>query len=215
MNCRKVRRFLWNYFDKDIDEKIKAEIESHLKECSRCALEAKELAKLREIFGKTEVLKPSPDFNRKLLTRIQTNSHHSRVKEIVKPRPAFSWRWAFASLAAGLVVVFLALFYQDIFNPQGTKPTISEMPALTELDQKDVQEEEFPETKGYRSTRFVMDNLRTTQLKRIEEFKIARSEMARFIMENIPPTQRETRRTSNQFILPAVSTRTIKEKSSF
>lgn len=213
MDCRKVRQFLWNYFDKDIDQKTKEELESHLKECSKCAVEMAELAKLREIFGKTEVLKPSPDFNRKLLARIQTESVRSKVEEVVRPKPSFSWRWAFAGIAAGLLVVFLALFSQNIFTPQRSKPVISEMPALTELDQKEVQEEEFPETKGYISTRFVMDNLRMSQLKRIEEFRIARSEMDRFIMESIPPQME--RRSSNQFVLPAVSTRTIEEKSSF
>lgn len=215
MNCRKVRRFLWNYLEKNIDQCQREEIESHLKECSKCNLEASEAARLREIFGKTEILRPSPDFNRKLLNRIQTETSTTRVKEVVEPRPAFSWKWAFAGLAAGLVVVFVALFYQDIFNPQGSRPAISEMPALTELDRERPQEEELPELGSYRSTRYVMDNLREAQLRRIEDFRINRSGTARFIMESMPPSRWETRRSSSQFVMPVVSTRTINEKSSF
>jgi len=215
MNCRKVRQFLWNYLDKDIEQRQKEEIESHLKECSKCAAEVAELAKLREIFHKTEVLKPSPDFNKKLLNRIQTDSVSNRVVEVVRPKPSFSWRWAFASLAAGLAVVFIALFYQDIFYPQRPGTTISETPALTEVDQRKAQEEESLIPRGYKSTRFVMDNLRMGELRRIDDFKIDRSQMARFVMESIPPSRMQTRRTSNQFVLPAVSTRTVAEKSSF
>jgi hypothetical protein len=213
MNCRKARQFLWSYLDKDIDQKSKEEIESHLKECSKCAMEMAELGKLREIFSKTEVLKPSPDFNKKLLNRIQTDSVTSRVVEVARPKPSFSWRWAFASLAAGIVVVFLAIFYQNIFNPQGSKPTISQTPALTEIQEED--QEDFVETKGYtRDTRFVMDNLSTTELKRIEDYRLSQPDMARFIMESIPSNQMQ-RRSSNQFVMPVVSTRTIKQKSSF
>jgi hypothetical protein len=214
MNCRRVRQFLWNFLDKDIDQKSKEEIESHLKECSKCAAELAELAKLREIFSKTEVLKPSPDFNKKLLNRIQTNTASSRIIELDKPKPSFSWRWTFASLAAGIVVVFLVLFSQDIFNPQGSKPNISQKPALTELDQRETYEV-LPETKEYPTTRFVMDNLRTTELKRIEDHRLSQSDMARFIMESIPSNQMQRRRSSNQFVMPVVSTRTIKEKRSF
>lgn len=213
MNCREVRRFLWNYLEKDIDQTQKQKIESHLKECPKCALEAREAAKLREIFGKTEVLRPSPDFNRKLLSTIQTETSAAQAKEILKPGPAFSWRWAFAGLAAGLVVIFVTLFYQDIFSPQRPGQTISEMPALTELD-RGVVEEEPLEIKEYKSTRYVMDNLREAQLKRAGALRLTRSEMSRFIMESIPPTQIQTRRSSNQFVMPVVSTRTIKEKSS-
>jgi hypothetical protein len=215
MNCRKVRRFLWNYLEKDIDQNQREEIEFHLKGCSGCTLQAQEAVKLREIFGRTEVLRPSPDFNKKLLNRIQTEASTTRLKEVVESRPTFSWKWAFAGLAAGLVVVFVALFYQHIFNPQKPGRTISEMPALTELDHKKAQEEELPELAGYKSTRYVMDNLREAQLTRIEDSKIDRSGTARFIMESMPPSRWETRRSSNQFVLPAVSTRTVKEKSSF
>ena len=215
MNCRKVRQFLWNYLDKDIDQKSKEEIESHLHECSKCAMEMTELGKLKEIFGKTEVLKPSPDFNRELLSRIHTETYTARLKESIKAKPSFSLKWAFASLAAGVVVVFLVFFYQDIFNPQGPKPTISEMPALTEMDKVEIREE-LPERTAYsRDTRFVMDNLRTTQLKRIEDYRLNQSDMARFIMESIPSSQIQTRRSSNQFVMPVVSTQTIKQKSSF
>ncbi|MGB2698582.1 MAG: zf-HC2 domain-containing protein [Candidatus Zixiibacteriota bacterium] len=214
MNCRKVRQFLWSYLDKDIDQKSKEEIESHLKECSKCAMDMAELGKLREIFSKTEVLKPSHDFNKKLLARIQTNSVTNKAVGLARPKPSFSWRWAFASLATGIVVVFLALFYQDIFNPQGSKPTISQTPVLTETQEEDQQD--FVETKGYtRDTRFVMDNLRTTQLKRIEDYRLSQSDMSRFIMESIPSNQMQRRRSSNQFVMPVVSTRTVKEKSSF
>ena len=215
MNCRKVRRFLWNYLEKNIDQSQREEIEFHLKECSKCSLEAQEAARLREIFGKTEILRPSPDFNKKLLNRIRPETSTTRVKEMVEPRPAFSWKLAFAGLAAGLVVVFVALFYQDIFNPQGSRPAISEMPALTELDRERPQEEELPELGSYRSTRYVMDNLREAQLRRIEDFRINRSGTARFIMESMPPSRWETRRSSSQFVMPVVSTRTINEKSSF
>lgn len=214
MNCREVRRFLWNYLEKDIDQTQKQEIETHLKECSRCTLEAREAAKLRQIFGKTEVLRPSPDFNRKLLNRIQTKASTSQVKEILEPKPTFSWRWAFAGLAAGLVVIFVTLFYQDIFSPQRPGQTISEMPALTQLE-RGVVEEEPLEMKEYKSTRYVMDNLREAQLKRADDFRLTRSEMSRFIMESIPTTQIQRRRSSNQYVMPVVSTRTIKEKSSF
>lgn len=214
MNCREVRRFLWNYLEKDIDQTKKQQIESHLKECSKCALEAREAARLREIFGKTEVLRPSPDFNRKLLSRIQTETSATKAKEVLKPKPSFSWRWAFAGLAAGLVVIFVTLFYQDIFNPQRPDQTISEMPALTELDQKEA-DEQIPERETYKSTRYVMDNLREGQLRRIEDFKMDRSAISHFVIESMPPSRRETRRSSNQFVMPVVSTRTIKEKSSF
>lgn len=214
MNCRRVRQFLWNYLDKDIDQKSKEEIESHLKECSKCAAEVAELAKLREIFSRTEVLKPSPDFNKKLLNRIQTNTASSRIIEWEKPKPSFSWKWAFASLAAGIVVVFLVLFSQDIFNPQSSKPTISQQPPLTESNQIETYDV-LPKTKEYPTTRFVMDNLRAIELKRMEDYRLSQSDMARFIMESIPPSQMQRRRSSNQFVMPVVSTRTIKEKRSF
>ncbi len=215
MNCRKVRQFLWNYLDNDIDQKSKEDIESHLKECSKCAMEMAELDKLREIFGKTEVLRPSPDFNRKLLNRIHTETYTARPEGIIKPKPSFSWRWAFASLAVGIVVVFLVIFYQNIFNSQGSKPTVSEMPALTEIDKAETREELPERTEYTRDTRFVMDNLRTAQLKRIEDYRLRQSDMAHFIMESIPSSQMQTRRSSNQFVMPVVSTRTIKQKSSF
>jgi len=214
MNCRKVRRFLWNYLEKDIDQTQKQEIESHLKECSKCSLQAREAAKLREIFGRTEVLRPSPDFNRKLLTRIQTETSTARGEAVAESRPRLSWRWAFAAVAAGAVVVLVTLFYQDIFRPQRPGQTISQMPALTQLDQREA-DEPIRETETYKSTRYVMDNLGEAQLRRTEEFRIDRAAMSHFVIESIPPSRWETRRTSSQFVMPVVSTRTIQEKRSF
>ena len=214
MNCRKVRRFLWNYLEKNIDQTQKQEIESHLKECPKCSLEASEAAKLREIFNRTEVLRPSPDFNRKLLNRIRTETSATRPEAVIGTRPRLSWRWAFAAAAAGVVVVLVTLLYQDILRPEGPGQTISEMPALTQLDQREA-DEPIPETETYKSTRYVMDNLREAQLRRIQDFKMDRAAMSHFVIESIPPSRRETRRTSSQFVMPVVSTRTIQEKRSF
>ena len=72
MNCRKARRCLFSYFKDELPEDVKTEVKLHLEGCPECTREAVEVEKIASLVKDSlETLKPSPDFNQRLLSEVQ------------------------------------------------------------------------------------------------------------------------------------------------
>ena len=88
MNCRKARRCLFSYFKDELPQDVKTEIKLHLEGCPDCAREALEVEKIASLVKDSlETLKPSPDFNHRLLSEVQKLSSE-KVGEV--KRTSFS-----------------------------------------------------------------------------------------------------------------------------
>ena len=234
MNCRKVRLCLFSYFKNELSEKEKAEIKLHLKGCSDCAREALEVGRITSLVKDTlETVKPSPDFNQRLLSEVQKLPSDT-VKEV--RRPLFSSariprilgleiRIGWALAGSFLVIILVSvLWFTHKRTPISPEP-ISEGSKSTEsfqlVNQEDRADSLYREmlkrlmdesrvmTKAY-----VLDNLRMVGSRGIDGMEKLEDMHKRFIIETAGYRTQE-RRMGSHYVLPVVSTQQASEKVNY
>jgi len=134
MNCRKVRRFLFGYFKQELPQQERERIKAHLDNCPECAKEAKEIERISLILNDgLGTFVPSPDFNEKLLAKIQTLSSEEAVKDTRKwwvgllqeVFPSVKLRWALVGAASTIILAWVVISIQKraIYWPMYTPKT--------------------------------------------------------------------------------------------
>ena len=58
MNHQKIKELISSYYDKELDEEQRNNVEKHLEECSECRKEFEEMRKFEEVMSKMELRKP-------------------------------------------------------------------------------------------------------------------------------------------------------------
>ncbi len=58
MNHQKIKELISSYYDKELDEEQRNNVEKHLEECSECRKEFEEMGKFEEVMSKMELRKP-------------------------------------------------------------------------------------------------------------------------------------------------------------
>lgn len=66
VTCEDVLRELSNYLDDDIDPRLRAEIEAHLRQCHRCSILADTTRKLLFVIGDERVFEVPVGFSERL-----------------------------------------------------------------------------------------------------------------------------------------------------
>lgn len=233
MNCRKARRFLFSYFKNELSENEKAEIKLHLKGCPDCARESIKVERTCLLIKDSlETLTPSPDFNQKLLFKIQKLSPAKDGAKEVKSHSNFSLptsrfplriRWA---LAGSLAVIILASALWFTHKPAPIKPeAISKESKETESfelvnkeDREDSLYQEMLKRLGKRSRlatkTFVLDNFRRVGTRGIDGMEKPEDMYKSFIIETAGRGAEE-RRAGNHYVLPAVSIQQTSEKVNY
>ena len=70
MDCKRIRRYLSDYIEGELEKGIHKEVEEHIKRCKRCSQELFELKGLLDIAKKMDRIRASADFEEKLKRRI-------------------------------------------------------------------------------------------------------------------------------------------------
>ena len=58
MNHQKIKELISSYYDRELDEEQRNNVEKHLEECSECRKEFEEMGKFEEVMSKMELRKP-------------------------------------------------------------------------------------------------------------------------------------------------------------
>lgn len=209
MNCRKVQQYLLSFYEKDLSEDIKKEIEMHLKRCKRCAKEAKEYSELSELVKNIRVLEPSKDFNKNLLAEAEKLPYPKETEEL-KPQTLFPGRWAIATSA--VVLLLLSIIF---FNPLGLfnseKIVFPEKKNLLVEADSEVPQERYYQKKP---TTFVMDNLRLSDFSHRGDRTAKDLQISQFVIERKNPQFQPTMH-KNYYVIPVVSSQVIEERKGF
>lgn len=202
MNCRKVQQYLLSFYEKNLSEDIKKEIEMHLKGCKRCAKEAFEYSELFEMAKNIRVLEPSKDFNKNLLAEIEKFPYPKEFKEL-KPQTLFPRRWAIAASAAALLLLSIIFFKPlHLFK--------SEKNLSVKADSKISQERYYQK----KTTIFVMDNLRLSDFSHRGDMTAKDMHLSQFVIERKNP-QFELTRHKNYYVIPVVSSEIMEKRKEF
>ncbi len=231
MNCRKVRRCLFSYFKDELPEDFKTEIKLHLEGCPGCASEALEVERIASLVEESlETLKPSPDFNQKLLSEVQKLSSE-KVKEV--RRTAFTLaritgfdykiKWALAGSFAAIILVSVLWFTQKR-TPLTTEPISAEGERTERLE---LVHQESSADSAYREMlkrlmnesrvkgkTFVLDNFGPVGSRGIDGTRRSEDSYRRFIIETAGHRSQE-RRMGSHYVLPVVSTQQASVKENY
>ncbi|MCD6134721.1 MAG: zf-HC2 domain-containing protein [Candidatus Omnitrophica bacterium] len=81
MNCRKVKRLLGRYLDKEIEGRLLKLIESHLEKCAACRGELENLAAIKKMFSDKERVKVREGFLVRLKAKIEAGEETEKIRE--------------------------------------------------------------------------------------------------------------------------------------
>lgn len=209
MNCRKVQQYLLIFYEKDLSEDIKKEIEMHLKGCKRCAKEAFEYSELFEMVKKIRILEPSKDFNKNLLAETEKFPYPKEIKEL-KPQTLFPRRWAIVASAAVLLLLSI-IFFKPLHLFKSEKTFFPEKKNLSVKADSKVPQERYYQKK---TTTFVMDNLRLSDFSHRGDRTAKDMHLSQFVIERKNP-QFEPTRHKNYYVIPVVSSEIIEKRKRF
>jgi hypothetical protein len=231
MNCRKARRCLFSYFSDELPQDVKTEVKLHLEGCPDCAREALEVEKIASLVKDSlETLKPSPDFNQKLLSQVQKLSSE-KVREVrrtpftLAPITGFHYKikWALAGSFAVLILVSV-LWFTHKRTPLRTEPMSAEGESTERLElvsQEDRADSVYQEMlkrlmdeSRVKGKTFVLDNLGMVGSRGIDGMRISEDFYKRFIIETAGHRTQE-RRMRSQYVLPVVSTQHASAKENY
>ena len=231
MNCRKARRCLFSYFKDELPQDVKTEIKLHLEGCPDCAREAVEVEKIASLVKDSlETLKPSPDFNQRLLSEVQKLSSE-KVEEVKRTSFSlarilgFDWKIKWA-LAGSFAVIILAsvLWFTQKRTPLGTEPISAEGESTERLqlvNQEDRADSVYQEMlkrlmdeSRLKGKTFVLDNFGLVGSRGIDGMRMSEDFYKRFIMETAGHRTQE-RRMRSQYVLPVVSTQHASVKENY
>jgi hypothetical protein len=210
---------------------VKTEIKLHLEGCPDCAREAVEVEKIASLVKDSlETLKPSPDFNQRLLSEVQKLSSE-QVKEV--ERTSFSLarildidykiKWA---LAGSFAVIILAsvLWFTQKRTPLRTEPISAEGESTEDLQlvsQEDRADSVYQEMlkkltdeSRVKGETFVLDNFGLVRSGGIDGMRRSEDLYRRFIIETAGRRTTE-RRMRSQYVLPVVSTQHASVKENY
>ena len=105
MRCRKIRKLMNGYMDREITPRTSVLVEDHLARCPLCAREFEELTEIRGIFSKWRAPRPDPYFWTRLSTRIAVKEAHRIWTEAERTVR----RWAVG--LALVVLLSISFFY--------------------------------------------------------------------------------------------------------
>ncbi|MTI68798.1 MAG: DUF4349 domain-containing protein [Firmicutes bacterium] len=107
MKCKDFKKEMSLYIDGMLDENKKNELKKHLKECSKCKKEYKEMVKILNYVKKEEEVELPKNYKKELRSKLESEKKTSR-KINFKP---------FMGLAAGLVVILMSVtLYNNYLN---------------------------------------------------------------------------------------------------
>lgn len=118
MNCVGIRYNLYDFITRDLAEDIHKEINNHLKSCSGCRLELRELKESVALLDKWELPKLSKNFTKNVMGKIQGDRPKSEI--LLTKRKLFLKPWLIPIEAAALAgVVFLGfIIFRGVFGPK-------------------------------------------------------------------------------------------------
>jgi hypothetical protein len=142
MDCREARYFLVISFDGALDAETQKELGYHLKDCRACRHESFYYRELFSAERRLEVLRPSSDFNEKLITRIRLREAQASWPRRVDARPHTARRIGlvlvpsmFAAAAALTFMFFLPPASQR--TPEVAQHDAAPAPALDRAELND------------------------------------------------------------------------------
>ncbi|MTI66724.1 MAG: DUF4349 domain-containing protein [Firmicutes bacterium] len=107
MKCKDFKEEMSLYIDGMLDKNKKNEFEKHLKECSKCRKEYKEMMKILNHIKKEEEVELPKNYKKELRSKLESEKKTSRK---IKFKP-------FMGLAAGLVVILMSVtLYNNYLN---------------------------------------------------------------------------------------------------
>jgi hypothetical protein len=231
MNCRKVRRYLFGYFRRELSPDQTEKIKTHLDSCPECAKEAKDIENINLLLrDDLETLAPSADFNEKLLAKIQAISPEKEKREerswwqelLHEVFPSLRLRWAVAGAASVIIITGAVMLSQR----QTTAPPeyLSQDEGLKEsetvISSQGMGDSLFGEV-GRRAGKtytnweraFVIDNF-SFSARGGEDGMIRPEDLYKsFIIEKKSHTT--AGRTGNRYVLPVVSTQPVSQKTDY
>jgi hypothetical protein len=230
MNCRKVRRYLFGYFRGELSSRETETIGAHLVACPDCAKEAEQIETLcLALRDNLETLIPSPDFDQKLLERLQASPTGTVVRQragwwaelLHEIFPSIRLRWAIAG-AAGVVVVAFALIFTQRQSPTETQyiseaeqsaPVIAKSQDLSDSAYADLMRR-LDEGSVVSDKAFVIDNLSFPGAGGENGVMPVDDLSKRFVIERTSVPARQSWLDS-RYVLPVVSSRRIPERPDY
>jgi len=143
MDCRKARYFLVTSFDGALDAETQKDLGYHLKDCRACRHESFYYRELFSAERRLEELRPSSDFNEKLIARIRLREAQASWPRRVDARPHTARRFGFvlvpSMFAAAAVLTFI--FFMPSANqrtPDLAQQDAAPAPGLDRAEQNDL-----------------------------------------------------------------------------
>ncbi len=230
MNCRRVRRYLFGYFRGELSSEEAGTIRVHLAACPDCAKEAEQVETLcLALRDNLETVIPSPDFNQRLLERLQTSPSGVTVREkaswwadlLHEIFPSIRLRWAVAGAAAVVVAAFALIFTQRqspmqaeyISEAEQSAPAIAKSQDLSDSAYADLMRR-LAEGSVVSDKAFVIDNLSSPGAGGENGVMPLDDLSKRFVIERTSVPARQSWLDS-RYVLPVVSNRRIPERPDY
>ena len=230
MNCRKVRRYLFGYFKQELSPEERERIKAHLDSCPECAREAEEIERINLLLkDDLETFVPSPDFNEKLLAKVQTLFPEEKASDTRKwwaqllheVFPSVRLRWALVGAASTIILAWVVVSIQkpDHLQPEFLSQNPSQVESQIPSGSEDIADSAYQDflkrlvkTSTLEDRRaFVIDNFSFTAGGG-EDGRIRPEDMyKRFVMERRLPLTTQRGR-GNYYVLPVVSTQPASQK---
>ena len=233
MNCRKVRRCLFGYFKQELTAHEMEQVKAHLDSCAGCASEAEEVLQMKLCIERDlETLTPSPDFNDKLMARIQDLASEREVREerswwhrlLHEFFPSVKLRWAAAGAVSVVVLAFAVILTQKRpeVSPQFLSDNGEERAGELIAGSQDHADSVYQDVlrrlaegtlpRGEKA--FVMDNLRFLP-GRGEDGAISSEDLyKRFVIDRRLEEAGQAG-ANKSYVMPVVSTETVSEKAGY
>ena len=123
MQCKKIKKYLYEYATKRLDKEMFHEISEHLEGCKRCQLELEEL---RETLDMLQYVKPpelSADFKDRVMQRIDREEKEKVA--FVGERLAFKKigykKWIMSGTVAATIIIAAVSIFRSVSPPQVDK----------------------------------------------------------------------------------------------
>ena len=233
MNCRKARRYLFDYSKQELPSEEMEELKAHLDTCPGCAREAEEITRISLLLKKDlETFVPSSDFNEKLMARIRDLSSEKEASEergwwqklLHEVFPSVKLRWA-AVGAVSVVVLASAVmltqerpevapeFLSESGGQEGSKTTASSED-MADSAYQDLLRRLAQGSTPREGKTFVMDNLRFPPERGVDGAIPLEDMYKRFVIDR-RATVVGQRGIGKNYVLPVVSTQTVSQKTDY
>jgi len=121
-SCQKYKKDWVAYLSRQLEPAKSQQMEEHLKHCSICQQELEQIKELFSLSGdfKTELQKEMEAIDWEKLSVVITDTVWKRQEDRKKSWPAWSYRWKWQPVAAGLILGLLlgAFFTYRVVKPQ-------------------------------------------------------------------------------------------------